>query len=70
MYEIFFEMTMNLCKWFPSLSPFGIRREKAVEVLKLISRLGDRGRRETKDQDIRTEGDKTIIRRPAPDTWF
>lgn len=54
------------------MTPLGIRRERAVEVLKLISRLGDYDQRQNPAQgeEVRHEGDKVIIRRKAGDDWF
>lgn len=41
-----FDMTDNLCKRYPSLSPFTVRRERAGEVFLLVNRLNDKVARE------------------------
>lgn len=58
-YEIFFDLTLNICDRFPSLSPFDVRREKAREVFLLIKRMGTAQKR-----------DRKVIRKKADDSWF
>lgn len=71
MYQIFFEMEMLICERFPAFTPISLRKERAVEVLRLVSRLGDYDRRKTKEKnEIRLEGGIQVIRRPAGDNWF
>ena len=60
LYEVFFDLELNLCERFPALTPFQIRKEKASEVFLLIKRLNDKG--------IHKKINK--IRRPAGDNWF
>jgi len=60
------ELTMMLCKTFPSLSPFAVRRERAHEVFQLVKRINNRpaykvGREEDNQESIRV---------PAGDKWF
>ena len=71
MYEIFFELEVNLCDRFPGLTPFSVRKERASEVFLLTRRLNGLQERQSKDADknISHKG-KTVIRRPASDTWF
>ena len=57
---------MMLCKTFPSLSPFAVRRERAHEVFQLVKRINNRpaykvGREEDNQESIRV---------PAGDKWF
>lgn len=62
---LLFEMEMALCECFPSVTPFSIRREKAVDVYTLIIRYNKYAKKKKKN-----EGKPKIIRRPASDTWF
>ena len=61
LYESFFEITTTLCKIFPALDPFTIRRTRAREVFILINRLKKKPKNKKKAGQIR---------RPAGDTWF
>ena len=63
-YDILFEMQMNLSERFPALSPLSLRREKAREVFILLSRYNRYARK------LRRSGGKKIIRKPAGDNWF
>ena len=62
-----FENTRMLCKVFPALDPFRVRRTPAKEVFLLIRRVITQptttGREERRDS-------KGRIRRPAGDNWF
>jgi hypothetical protein len=84
MYQAFFDLQTSLCKKFPALTPFSIRREKYGEVMRLYGRLldqmsreeatvkDDKGKPIEKDAIIVTKknGEK-IIMRPAKndDRW-
>lgn len=63
-YQLLFEMNMNICERFASLNPFDIRRKSAKEVFLLVKRLNEYNR-----NNLNSSG-KKIIRRPASDTWF
>lgn len=63
--ELIFELEMSLCENFPSITPFTIRRERAVTVYAMIVRYNKYAKRKKKK-----EGKKNIIRKPAGDTWF
>ena len=43
--EILFELVLNLCKAFPALDPFRLRRKEADEVILLINKLSRQGRK-------------------------
>ena len=63
-YQLLFEMNVNICERFTSLNPFDIRRKPAKEVFLLVKRLNEYNR-----NNLSSNG-KKIIRRPASDTWF
>ena len=64
---------MQLCKAFPALSPFDVRRERAHEVFLLVRRINSqptkdgRGKSNGNGQKVDSKG---RIRRPAGDKWF
>ncbi len=58
-------MELNICERFPSLSPFDIRRERASEVFRLVSRIKKSNKHREKESS-----QKRVIRRPAGDNWF
>ena len=41
-YQSFFSIQLSLCKLFPALTPFLIRREKAVDVFQLVKRIQEK----------------------------
>jgi len=43
--EILFELVINLCKAFPALDPFRLRKKEADEVILLINKLSRQGRK-------------------------
>ena len=57
MYQVLFDMTVNLCENFTALTPFEIRREKFHEVIKLFIRLIDKRQRSDKNGDTGTDND-------------
>ena len=63
--DLMFEMKMQVCESFPSVTPFSIRREKAVDFYTFIIKYSKYAKRKKKN-----EGKSKIIRRPAGDTWF
>lgn len=67
-------MQMILCKSFPAFTPFTLRRERAVDVFRLINRFNLYAQKENAThQDATTptaQSKPKVIRRPAPDTWF
>lgn len=63
LYEIFFELQMNICERFPSLSPFDVRKKSAYEVFLLIRRLSNYNEKEPSTR-------KRVKRKPAGDNWF
>lgn len=58
-------MEVTLAERFPALTPLAIRKERAVDVFKTISKLNRYAKKQKKN-----EGKKKIIRRPASDNWF
>ena len=66
-YDVLFEMEMNLCEKFPAMTPLTLRREKAREVFVMIARYNRFSRKKKKQEK---KGGKKIIRRPASDNWF
>jgi len=66
---MFFQLEINICDRFPSVSPFAIRRQKAREVFLLIRRL--HGYQENDKKSAGNQAGKpNVIRRPAGDDWF
>lgn len=59
-------MNMQLCKVFPALTPFAVRRERAVEVFALVRRVST----QPKTEGGHKLDKKGRIRRPAGDNWF
>lgn len=57
---------MQLCKTFPALTPFAVRRERAHEVFLLVRRINHQPKHE-RGQKVDSQG---CIRRPAGDNWF
>ena len=64
-YQLLFEMTVNICDRFNCLSPFDIRRKPAREVFLIVKRLNEYNRLNKK-----TRQGKQIVRKPAGDNWF
>lgn len=65
-YDLLFELQMNLCERFPAMTPLVLRREKAREVFLLLVRYN----RYAKKQKKSDSGGKRVIRKPAGDNWF
>ena len=60
---------MNMCKTFPHLTPFTLRKEKAVEVFELIRRLNEYIEYE-KEGKSTVQTEPNVVVRPAGDNWF
>ena len=60
-----FDMQITLCERFPAMTPFSIRKERAVDVFKLIVKYSKHSQRQKKKPEK-----QKIIRRPAQDTWW
>ena len=67
LYQIFFELEMEICNRFPTVDPFSIRKEKMREIFLLVRRL--RIYDEANNQNNKNKRKKQI-RRPASDSWF
>jgi len=59
-------MNVQLCKAFPALSPFAVRRERAHEVFLLVRRMNT----QPKNVNGQKVDKKGRVRRPAGDDWF
>lgn len=57
---------MQLCKAFPALTPFAVRRERAREVFLLVRRINT----QPKNTHGKKTDEKGRVRRPAGDDWF
>lgn len=63
LYQLFFEIELNICELFPCLSPFDVRKQKATEVFLLLRRINTSSKTNKGKK-------KSRIRRPAGDNWF
>lgn len=61
-------MEVSLCERFPALTPFGVRKIRIIEVLKIWGRLLDKIERDRQNRDPVTG--EEIIWKPAGDDWF
>lgn len=68
MYQVFFEMNINLCERFPALDPFIVRQKTGREVFLMVKRLNEYNARSNKH--TKTKNGKPIIRKHAGDKWF
>lgn len=66
MYQALFDMERTLCKEYPALTPFSIRRERLREVVLLVNRTNTH----PKDKDGQEVDSKGRIRVHAGDKWF
>ena len=57
---------MSLCKSFPALTPFAVRRERAHEVFLLVRRIN----KQPKHDGGRVLDNQGRIRQHAGDKWF
>lgn len=46
LYQTLFDFTLNICKEYPQISPFSLRKESAKEVCIFIARFIDKTARE------------------------
>lgn len=69
---MFFEISERLCKRYPSLDPFRIRRERFGEVMRLISRISASVPEAEKQTTVwyDEKGDKHIRRPAQKDDWY
>lgn len=61
---MFFELELDLCERFPSLTPFDLRKTRAYDVFLLIRRLNKYSKKRKR------KNNKRKIRKPAGDDWF
>jgi hypothetical protein len=66
LYQNLFDMTETLCRRYPALTPFSVRKERAREVFLLIRRVCTQPKTEAAQQHD-AQGRE---RRPAGDNWF
>lgn len=66
-YQALFEMTNTLCKVYPALSPFTVRRERVKEVFLLYRRIITQPKAAESEQKIDSQG-RILV--PAGDDWF
>jgi hypothetical protein len=68
MYEILFDLNVNLCTRFPALDPFRVRAQRFHDVLLIFRRLNGY---KTADERAGITRKNGVIRRPAKkDDWF
>ena len=65
-YQALFEMTNTLCKIYPALTPFSVRRERVKEVFLLYRRIITKSKTE-EGQKVDSQG-RILV--PAGDDWF
>ena len=65
-YQALFEMTNTLCKIYPALTPFTVRRERVKEVFLLYRRIITKPKTEG-GQKVDSQG-RILV--PAGDDWF
>lgn len=79
LYEMFFDLTENLCGRYAALTPFAVRREKFCEVVLLVNRINAKDAKKDRNgvkrqagETVRRDRNGNIhIRRPATnDNWF
>lgn len=66
-YQALFEMTNTLCKIYPALTPFSVRRERVKEVFLLYRRIITKPKTEEEGQKVDSQG-RILV--PAGDDWF
>lgn len=65
--EVLFDMQVTLCDRFQALTPLILRRERAIDVFRLVAKYNKYAKKKNKSK---SNGGQRIIRRPASDTWF
>lgn len=66
-YQALFEMTNTLCKIYPALTPFAVRRERVKEVFLLYRRIITKPKMPEGEQKVDSQG-RILV--PAGDDWF
>jgi len=62
-------MEVALCDRFPSFTPLSLRRERAAEVFKMVSKFLGHNRRE-KAKYVTINGKRMKKRKATNDNWF
>lgn len=70
MYEVLFELNVNMCNRFTGLDPFRVRAQRFHDVLLIFRRLnGQQKNKKRKDGGVVMKNG--VIRRPAKnDDWY
>ena len=65
-------MTVRLSERFPAMTPLSLRKERAVDVFRLITRFNRMSARENERENKRTitVRGKKMVRKPAGDDWW
>lgn len=66
LHQALFEMTNTLCKVYPALTPFAVRKERAKDVFALLRRIMTQPKTEGR-QKVDAQG-RILV--PAGDDWF
>jgi hypothetical protein len=64
-----FDLSYQLCKEFPALTPFEIDKTEFNKIIALFSDLRTMQIKNRKEEKIRNDPNR-VIRRPAGDDWF
>lgn len=69
LYQCFFEINETLCRRYPALTPFIVRRERAGEVFRLMRRINSHPRKTAAEKEPEKDAQGRILI-PAGDDWF
>ena len=68
MYEVFFDLNINLCDRFTGLDPFTVRKQRFHDVMLIFRRLAERNKKKRKTEGYTKSG---VTYRPAKnDDWY
>lgn len=71
MYEILFDMNVNMCERFPALDPFRVREQRFHDVLLIFRRLNNKHKKGDKDNPPGSYVKNGVLYRPAQkDDWW
>lgn len=59
---------MSICDRFPTLTPLSIRRERMIDIFKIVKKMNVYAKHSEKREEKKQK--PKVIRRPAGDTWF
>ena len=69
MYEILFDLNINMCEAFPALDPFKVRAQRFHDVLLIFRRLNEKADKKSKTEGVKLK-DGTIRRPAKDDSWY